>query len=1162
MRAHKCKNTSFYCKMLWSLVIAFSISIPSFAQNAKEKQLLEIVIAQCDKAMQLNDSKEKYFTILKCLDLHDSILQEIIERERIAVFKEIDKLDTEISQQDILLEETRKQTQQLQAQNDCTMMTLHKDFLKTQLEEEGHKEKSIMLAKKEAQNDSILTAMEYEAKKSQSASSTMKLILGFMLAIFITIVYIALRIRHTNRKMALATSDMETVRQKATAADNMKTYFIQNLSHEIRTPLNAIVGFSDLLVRPGVEMSDEEAQSITKLISSNSEQLTTLVSDILDVSNLQSGQVKLRLEEYHVNEVLQYALKTVEGREEEGVKLYWTSDVDDNHKLYTDVTRLRQLLVNYLTNACKYTSQGEIHLHCSTSEIPGSLVFSVTDTGSGVPKDQAEAVFSRFEMLNSMKQGTGLGLNICRLIAQNLNGEVWLDTNYEQGARFMFSHPINLKERHENENNRINPSDTKSSPKGKALMLAVCFMLGSLSAQAQNNIFKIKDSDYEAYKQLESNYLNNPRLSHDIDSLAKDAHRRKEWKAEILFYTIGVHHAYDNIEEKRRYLVTIRELATKHNLLQYYFWSYSSEITTLLNNNKHYEALKQCDFLGKEADRFNDNYGKALYLHNVGKTYYHRGYYKAACGYYERSYEFILHNVPSQDPTSGTSEYVTSLTVMGVPTENILEMLEERLKNTKSVNNQSMIRVLICRCLFLLGRYDEFMEEFESIEKTYPQLYLTQYFAYFVNKSFYYNRKGQYDEAINNMKDKEDYRGHLRQCAAIYAEQGNYEKACSLVIQYHKNIHKKFIPDTLSFYEKFITERQMRQQQMAKEKAQLELQNKQAILLAKMLADSIEVDSLRQQQLEEEQRNERNANEVKLLQQENRKKLNEVKMEDNVLKYQLMVISIVGFMLLSVMLGAYLYVITRKRKQIKTAYYYTKNAMKMAQESDKQQTEFIHRLSHEIRTPLNAIVGFSSLLSPEYREMLSEEERINAISRIRENTTLLSGFINDILETSRLESGKTTIKKVNANVHQLCMNVVTRHQYDKDTVSVEYVDKLPVDFSFETDLQRFDHMLEKIVGNATKFTDKGYVRVTTKPIVASSKQNDESHKLLVIIEDTGIGIPVEKKDEVFQKFTKIDAFMPGTGMGLPLAHITAEKLGGTITLDTDYKLGARFIIKL
>ena len=135
-------------------------------------------------------------------------------------------------------------------------------------------------------------------------------------------------------------------------------------------------------------------------------------------------------------------LSSVTHRKPGEVELHYTSDVADDFSILTDEKRLQQVLINFLTNAEKHTEEGEIHLHCSASENPGKITFSVTDTGPGIPADKQDTIFERFEKLDEFKQGSGLGLNICRLIADRLNGEVKIDKNYTKGARFLFILPL------------------------------------------------------------------------------------------------------------------------------------------------------------------------------------------------------------------------------------------------------------------------------------------------------------------------------------------------------------------------------------------------------------------------------------------------------------------------------------------------------------------------------------------------------------------------------------------------------------------------------------------------------------------------------------------------------------------------------------------------
>lgn len=214
------------------------------------------------------------------------------------------------------------------------------------------------------------------------------------------------------------------------------------MSHEIRTPLNAIVGFSQVLSTPDMEVDDEEKEEFSMLIQQNSELLTTLINDVLDLASLESGKYRMHLAPHRCNELCQVAMVSVVHRNPKKVKSYFTSDVPNDFLFVTDKERLQQVLINFLTNAEKHTERGEIHLHCSLTENPGKITFSVADTGPGIPADQADCVFDRFSKLDEFKQGTGLGLNICSIIAGRLKGEVKLDKNYTGGARFLFILPL------------------------------------------------------------------------------------------------------------------------------------------------------------------------------------------------------------------------------------------------------------------------------------------------------------------------------------------------------------------------------------------------------------------------------------------------------------------------------------------------------------------------------------------------------------------------------------------------------------------------------------------------------------------------------------------------------------------------------------------------
>jgi len=237
--------------------------------------------------------------------------------------------------------------------------------------------------------------------------------------------------------------DKEEV-EKLKRSNETQKLFLQNMSHEIRTPLNAICGFSQILCEPQMRemVTDEEMTKYGQIINSNTELLLTLVNDILDISEMESGKYKVFLEPASPNMICKQAQSTVSYRCPNNIKLYFTTDVPDHTKVMTDSRRCGQVIINFLTNAIKHTREGEIHIHASLTENPGKLTFSVTDTGEGVPAGQEEKIFKRFEKLENSKNGTGLGLSICRNISKALGGEVKLDTSYKGGARFVFIHPI------------------------------------------------------------------------------------------------------------------------------------------------------------------------------------------------------------------------------------------------------------------------------------------------------------------------------------------------------------------------------------------------------------------------------------------------------------------------------------------------------------------------------------------------------------------------------------------------------------------------------------------------------------------------------------------------------------------------------------------------
>lgn len=227
----------------------------------------------------------------------------------------------------------------------------------------------------------------------------------------------------------------------AQESSRMKSLMVQNISHDIRTPLNSIVGFSQILSMPNMYLSDEDRAQFAEYITSSAEMLTVLIDDVLNLSDIEHNLLKINRTNSSCNESVRKSVNCCRTRVAQGVNLYYTSELEPSYAIYTDPKRVQQILINLLSNACKHTDKGQIHVHCSASENPGYITFSVTDTGCGIPLDKSEEIFERFKSLDLDKGGHGMGLNICRTLSEMLDGKVMLDTTYRNGARFVLMLP-------------------------------------------------------------------------------------------------------------------------------------------------------------------------------------------------------------------------------------------------------------------------------------------------------------------------------------------------------------------------------------------------------------------------------------------------------------------------------------------------------------------------------------------------------------------------------------------------------------------------------------------------------------------------------------------------------------------------------------------------
>ena len=245
-------------------------------------------------------------------------------------------------------------------------------------------------------------------------------------------------LKKVGKKLLHSKDELQKAKFLAEESIRNKSLFLSNMSHEIKTPLNALAGFSEVLTTPGID--EATRTQCNDVIQLNSELLLKLINDVVDISCLDVANMKFSITTYEIVTLCRNVVKMLDNIKQTSADIRFETELA-SLEIETDQGRLQQMLVNLLVNATKFTKEGSITLALRLDE-KGFAEFSVTDTGCGIPLERQSTIFGRFEKLNEGVQGTGLGLSICKLIIKRLGGEIWVDSGYTAGARFVFIHPL------------------------------------------------------------------------------------------------------------------------------------------------------------------------------------------------------------------------------------------------------------------------------------------------------------------------------------------------------------------------------------------------------------------------------------------------------------------------------------------------------------------------------------------------------------------------------------------------------------------------------------------------------------------------------------------------------------------------------------------------
>lgn len=278
--------------------------------------------------------------------------------------------------------------------------------------------------------------MEIQNQQERNQTILWGILTVFSLSILITI--LIFHIRSENKRLRHSKEEQEKAQKRARNSIKTKSLFLSNMSHEIRTPLNALSGFSAILTDDSID--NETRRQCNDIIQQNSELLLNLINDVIDLSSLDMSKLVFNFKKCDAVVICRNVIDTVRKVKQTQADVHFVTTLE-SLPLLTDDSRLQQLLINLLINATKFTTEGSITLEIR-KESDDTAVFSVTDTGCGIPPENQGRIFNRFEKLNEGAQGTGLGLSICQLIVEQIGGRIWIDPEYTAGARFVFTHPI------------------------------------------------------------------------------------------------------------------------------------------------------------------------------------------------------------------------------------------------------------------------------------------------------------------------------------------------------------------------------------------------------------------------------------------------------------------------------------------------------------------------------------------------------------------------------------------------------------------------------------------------------------------------------------------------------------------------------------------------
>ena len=968
-----------------------NVQKPTLTDDAGLKALAE----KERECKQRGDYRQAYYYCLQYLKRADSLYDDVIRRnmDDVDLHLQSQRLQRETQQHEIELKELRLKQTAMQHER-LTMeqkaQQLKHDSISQQLQSASltlqQQRQQLRLRDAEHEQEESARANELHRLRNWNTRATIFVSIAGLAIVLFT--YLLLRVRKASKHLRNIITRLNQERLRARHSIEMKKLFIQNMSHDVRTPVNAVMGFSQILSVPGLDLAEEEKAEYRQHIHNNSRILKMLVNDLLNIHNIESGQYEVTLADVSMNEMARAALSTVEYRVPPGVELRMTTDVDDAITINTDGKRVQQVLMNFLTNACKHTTEGSITVHAALDEARSKAVFSVTDTGTGIPEDEAEIIFERFTKLDNLVQGTGLGLNICTLIAKRLQGRVWCDAKHKGGARFLLELPMRAK------------------GAVVCLLLALMpFLTPSLQAQTKQNAYGIDNECYLLMKKALSQSRDSAAYFSTAQRMRALAVKKQDWKAECVALQLPVNYYYrhENYRLFNQACDVMRTRALQTRQWPYYYTVYEMQVVYEIYRDDYHRAFQLTKEMGAFAHKNKDKYGNWYCWKNAANIYFSKNQFVPAQKYMLMALEEHDRQGLSTSPVSVLQNYVmTEQLVSGK-----LRIINEGMKHCTNVSDSLSLLNLKAYAYAQQGNKEAFLRQYSEVEQVRKRYKINRHS---LNGAKLLPLKAACDgdsAAVHKLVDAlriSQTRNEVGMFA--YALMGDYTTALSYAEKY-RDIIMNLFQNGMQCDLHDLTDEILNDELLSKEAAQrllaLNLTQQQQQMI--MRNDALSNDTLRlsniskqrelnfavrsKQYYDDRMKTEQATLAAKRLKQQ--AEFDEMRHNNillNVSAFSLTLIAIIVLIATIYLLRIY----RRMRNSLAEIHRLSSEAIRLNQQED----DFLNSMSGEVRTPLDSVMSLSAQLAdPDCS--LSDEDRMAYGERIVEDSTQIILRLNDIL---------------------------------------------------------------------------------------------------------------------------------------------------------------------